>query len=69
MDAGAEEIPGALDVDAQAAGGVFSVGDNEIDIFVAYKRGDEIPHGVPCGTPHDIAKYQDTHGSGLDHFA
>jgi hypothetical protein len=69
MNARAEELFGALDVDAHAASRVFSVGHDQIDLLLLDQWWDESAHGAARGTSHHVTQNQHTNNARFDHLA
>src|SRR5579859_2931204 len=65
VHAGEENFPGGFGRDAGAAGGVFTIGNDEIERVFFAEFGQEFLDRAPAGLPHDIANEEQFHGLNL----
>ncbi len=65
VHAGGENFAGGFGRDAGAAGGVFTVGNDEIERMCFTESGQEFLDRAPAGLPHDIANEEQFHGLNL----
>jgi hypothetical protein len=66
IDTGVEYFTRRIDCDASAPGGIFSVGDNDIDIVVLAQFRQQPAQGVPPGFADNIADKKKIHETELN---
>ena len=63
VDACAVDIGRSLRSDSRTAGGVFAVGDHDINVERGAELGQETGYGTPAGLAHNITDEEEVHGS------
>ncbi len=61
VDAGAEQFVADLARNTGAAGGVFAVGQDQVDVVGAHESGQAALHQLPARPGHDVADEQQLH--------
>jgi predicted ThiF/HesA family dinucleotide-utilizing enzyme len=62
IDAKLEEFAGNGGCDTVASGGVFAIGDDEVEAMAVAQDGHEATDGAATGFADDVANEQDFHG-------
>ena len=68
VHAGGKELFGTFDIDAHSAGGIFRVGDCQVNLFTLKQRRDEVAHSTPSRTPDHISENQNPHSDATSHL-
>ena len=62
--AAGQQLPGGLGRNAEAAGGVLAVRDNQVERELTAKARKHGANGIPAGPSHHVANHQDTQDLG-----
>jgi hypothetical protein len=61
IDAGVKEFISSIDSDSRAAGGVFSVGDDDVQVEALAKIWKKLPERVPSGFANNVTDKKQVH--------
>src|SRR5262249_21186177 len=61
IDAGGKNLGGSVECDARAAGGIFAVGNNEIEVVLLAQFRHGFGHGAATWLAHDVANEKNLH--------
>jgi hypothetical protein len=61
VDAALKEFGSRIDSDARAPGGVFAIGNNQVNLMALAQLREKSADGVPTGLAHDVANKKKLH--------
>ena len=62
VDAVLQEVVGDFGGDAEAGGGVFAIGDDQVDLALRDEIGETIANDLAAGGAYDVPDKENAHG-------